>query len=137
MAAVDNAPWYGTVDSGSTLGVDVRDLITVKQSSSSAWSLVFKPQLGCNPRRTPCFAAGAWMNEFVAVTGASKRQMLSCECLRDGVLLLQRVLFAPDIYIVPRRDGRIVISNDEEVGLHPIPVGIQAFTRTERSWLIQ
>jgi len=44
-----------------------------------------------------------------------------------GGLLPQRVLFAPDIYIVPRRDGRIVIgATSEGIYTPQHPVGIQA-----------
>jgi thiazole synthase len=75
-------------------------------------------------------AAGAWSNAlFPLPVRPIKGQMLSVrvpEFVPD--LPLRRVLFGEEIYIVPRRDGRIIVgATIENVGFtpHNTPAGIQ------------
>jgi thiazole synthase len=84
-------------------------------------------------------AAGAWSHELLPLPVRPKKgQMLSVR-VPEGYhseLPLQRVLFAPDIYMVPRRDSRsetlrdrriVIGATSEEVGFTPYntPSGIQ------------
>ncbi|OLP20319.1 glycine oxidase ThiO [Leptolyngbya sp. 'hensonii'] len=76
-------------------------------------------------------ATGAWSADLVPVpVSPTKGQMLSLRVPVDyGELPLQKVLFGPATYIVPRRDGRIIIgATSEEVGFtpHNTPAGMQA-----------
>lgn len=77
-------------------------------------------------------ATGAWSNELLPIPVYPKKgQMLSVRMPSEGStaqLSLQRVLFGPNTYIVPRRDRRIIIgATSEEVGFTPenTPAGIQ------------
>lgn len=68
-------------------------------------------------------ATGAWSQQLVPIPVVPhKGQILSVlvpEAQRDK-LPLQRVLFGEEIYIVPRRDGRIIIgATTEDVGFAP------------------
>lgn len=73
-------------------------------------------------------AAGAWANHLIPVpVQPCKGEMLAVR-LPQNAPPLQRVLFGPGIYIVPRRDGRIVVGATVEPGsftLGNTPQGIQ------------
>ena len=77
-------------------------------------------------------ATGAWSSEFLPLPVSPKKgQMLSVRVppANRANLALQRVLFGSEIYLVPRRDGQIVIgATSEDVGFTPdnTPAGIQA-----------
>lgn len=76
-------------------------------------------------------ATGAWTNQLMPLPLHPKKgQMLSVQVPPDQrqSLPLQRVLYGSNIYIVPRRDGRILIgATVEDVGFapHNTPKGIQ------------
>lgn len=95
-------------------------------------------------------ATGAWSNELLPVPIRPKKgQMLSVQppSLYRQHLPLQRVLYGPDIYVVPRRDGQILIgATVEDVGWtpHNTPGGIQTLLADAirlypeiRDWTIQ
>lgn len=73
-------------------------------------------------------ATGAWSQELLPIPVHPKKgQMLSVR-VTEKELPLKQVLFAPDIYIVPRTDGRIIIgATMEDVGFTPnnTPAGMQ------------
>ncbi len=73
-------------------------------------------------------ATGAWSKELLPIPVHPKKgQMLSVR-VTEKQLPLKQVLFAPDIYIVPRMDGRIIIgATMEDVGFTPYntPAGMQ------------
>ncbi|MBE9179708.1 glycine oxidase ThiO [Oculatella sp. LEGE 06141] len=77
-------------------------------------------------------ATGAWSQALLPVpVQPRKGQMLSVRVPHGlaAELPLQRILFGEEIYIVPRRDGRIVIgATSESVGFTPYntPGGIQS-----------
>jgi thiazole synthase len=68
-------------------------------------------------------ATGAWSNELLPVLVSPKKgQMLSVQAPEGNhqPLPLKRVLYGADIYLVPRRDGRILIgATVEDVGWTP------------------
>jgi thiazole synthase len=67
-------------------------------------------------------ATGAWSNQLLPLPIRPKKgQMLSLQHPQKGQTLpLQRVLYGSDIYIIPRRDGRILIgATAEDVGFSP------------------
>lgn len=81
-------------------------------------------------------AAGAWVNELLPLPVYPKKgQMLSVrvpEMLPE--LPLTRVLYGQDIYIVPKRDRRIVIgASNEDVGFTPHNTPIQIQTLLQRA----
>jgi len=75
-------------------------------------------------------ATGAWSNQLLPLpVRPIKGQMLLVQVPEGNrqPLPLQRVLFGPETYLVPRRDGRILIgATSEDVGwqLHNTPAGI-------------
>ncbi|HEY9725151.1 MAG TPA: glycine oxidase ThiO [Chroococcales cyanobacterium] len=77
-------------------------------------------------------ATGAWSSELLPIPVRPKKgQMLSVQAPQGNSksLPLQRVLYGSDIYIVPRRDGRILIgATVEDVGFlpHNTPAGIHS-----------
>src|SRR5919202_453537 len=76
-------------------------------------------------------ATGAWSSQLLPLPIRPKKgQMLSVQVPQDQrqCLPLQRVLYGSNTYIVPRRDGRILIgATVEDVGFapHNTPKGIQ------------
>jgi thiazole synthase len=76
-------------------------------------------------------ATGAWSKALLPVPiQPCKGQMLAVKAPQTDVgdLPLQQVLFGQEVYIVPRRDGRIVVgATTEEVGFTPYntPAGLQ------------
>jgi glycine oxidase ThiO len=63
-------------------------------------------------------ATGAWSQEVLPIpVQPRKGQMLALQVPSGLLLPLQTVLFAEDVYIVPRRNGRIIIgATSEDVG---------------------
>lgn len=115
-----------------SLGVDIRDNISVQAIQQQQRRVIgVQTSAGVYRAQHYVLATGAWANELLPVPVHPKKgQMLSLrvpEALRNN-LPLQRVLYAPDIYIVPRRDGQIVIgATSEAVGFTPgnTPAGMQ------------
>lgn len=66
-------------------------------------------------------ATGAWCQDLLPIpVSPRKGQMLAMRSLDPTNLPLRTVLFGQDIYIVPRRDGRIVVgATSEDVGFTP------------------
>ncbi len=66
-------------------------------------------------------ATGAWSNELLPVpVKPRKGQLAALITPPDSPYRLHRVLYGEHIYIVPRRDGRIVLgATDEDVGFAP------------------
>ncbi|HBB34828.1 MAG TPA: glycine oxidase ThiO [Cyanobacteria bacterium UBA8803] len=75
-------------------------------------------------------ATGAWANELLPLPVRPKKgQMLSVQMPGSNgqPLPLQRVIFGPETYLVPRRNGQLLIgATSEEVGWQPhnTPAGI-------------
>lgn len=116
------------------LGVDVRDGVTVEaigQRNGQVYAV--RTNSGNFSASHYVLATGAWASDLLPVPVYPKKgQMFS---LRMPALMtgekpvLQRVLFGPDTYIVPRRDGRIVVgATSEEVGFTPgnTPAGMSS-----------
>lgn len=116
------------------LGVDMQEGVMVEailQQQGRVASL--KTNRGDYQAEHYILAAGAWSQALLPVpVQPRKGQMLavrpSSPVGNGADLLLQRVLFGSDIYLVPRQDGRIVIgATSEAVGFTPFntPRGIQ------------
>lgn len=75
-------------------------------------------------------ATGAWSQDLLPIPVIPRKgQMLSVRVPAGHDLPLRTVLFGSDVYLVPRRDGRIVIgATSEAVGFTPdnTPEGTQA-----------
>jgi thiazole synthase len=120
-AQVDNRALFQTLLSAAqNLGVEIREGITVKgiiQQQGEVKGL--QTDAGTVHASLYVLATGAWVNELFALpVRPLKGQMLSVKVpLSTPQLPLSRVLYGDDIYIVPRRDGRIIIgATSEDVG---------------------
>ena len=73
-------------------------------------------------------AAGAWSSELLPVPVTPRKgQMASLITPSDSLYRLNRVLYGEHIYVVPRKDGRIVLgATNEDVGFipHNTPAGV-------------
>jgi thiazole synthase len=114
------------------LGIDIREGVTVTAIQQQQGQVArLKTTDGDFQAEHYILATGAWMQELLPVpVQPRKGQMLALQdspMERSG-LPLQRVLYGEDVYIVPRRDGRIVIgATVEDVGFtpHNTAAGIQ------------
>ena len=114
-----------------TLGVELRDGVTVTGIEQQGGQ-VTAVQTTAGEWRSPHYvlATGAWSQALLPVpVQPRKGQMLSLSPLPGQALdcSLQRILYGQDVYIVPRRDGRIVVgATNEAVGFTPYntPVAI-------------
>ena len=136
--------WYpedGQVDNRSlakalltyshSLGIEIKQGIIVEAIQQRQGKVIgVQTNAGTLCAEHYVFAAGAWSNQlFPLPVSARKGQMLSLR-VPDFIteLPLTRVLFGENIYIVPRRDRRIILgATNEDVGFAPgnTPIGTQ------------
>ncbi|WP_017318289.1 glycine oxidase ThiO [Mastigocladopsis repens] len=131
-AQVDNrALAQALLATAKSLGVELQEGIAVAGIQQQQGQVVgVQTSTGLLRAQHYVLAAGAWSNTlFPLPLRPVKGQMISVkvpEFLPD--LPLTRVLFGEDIYIVPRRDRRIIVGTTvEDVGFtpHNTPAGIQ------------
>ncbi|MEM7712889.1 MAG: glycine oxidase ThiO, partial [Cyanobacteria bacterium P01_A01_bin.68] len=131
-AQVNNRALFQTLlNAAENLGVEIQEGIIVKgiiQQQGEVKGL--QTDAGTLRASKYVLATGSWSNElFPLPVRPVKGQMLSVKVPGfNSELSLSRVLYGEDIYIVPRRDGRIILgATCEEVGFTPgnTPVGIQ------------
>ncbi len=120
-AQVDNRALFQTLLSAAeNLGVEIQEGITVKGIIQQQGQVKgVQTNAGTLHASLYVLATGAWFNElFPLPVRPLKGQMLSVKIPSSGwELPLSRVLYGDDIYIVPRRDGRIIIgATCEDVG---------------------
>lgn len=115
-----------------SLGVQIVEGIEV-QSIQQRQGQVVSVMTNRGEWRSPHYvlATGAWSQALLPVPVAPRKGQMLSVALPPGCteLPLQRVLYGPGVYIVPRRDGRIVIgATSESVGFLPgnTPAGLQA-----------
>lgn len=130
-AQVDNrALTFALRAAAQALGVDIRDVAVEAIEYEQNRVTGVRTAEGMRHSDRYILATGAWSNQLLPIPVSPKKgQMLSVQVPNVGELPLQQVLFAPDIYIVPRQDGRIIIgATVEDVGFvpHNTPAGIQA-----------
>lgn len=144
-ADIVGAHWYpedGQVDNralGRTLriaaqelGVELRDGVVVEAFQQRQGRVIsLRTNAGELRAGHYILATGAWSNQLLPIPVYPKKGQMLCvqvPGVRSGndaslpvsELPLQRVLYSPDTYIVPRRDGRIVIgATSEDVGFAP------------------
>lgn len=112
------------------LGVDLREGVVVEaieQQNKNVCSV--RTSAGVFQATHYVIATGAWSNQLLPIPVQPKKgQMLSVKVpvgLQHSSP--QRVIYGPETYLVPRRDGRIIIgATVEDVGFtpHNTPVGI-------------
>lgn len=113
------------------LGVDIREGVEVEAiEQQNCLIREVRTSAGEFKAEHYVLATGAWSNALLPMPVRPKKgQMLSVQASTDSKPLpLQRVLYGSNIYLVPRRDGRILIgATVEDVGFapHNTPAGIQ------------
>jgi thiazole synthase len=132
-AQVDNrALTLALWSAAESLGVDLHDGIAVEGIlQHQGRAIGVQTSSGNFQSDRYILATGAWSSELLPLPVRPKKgQMLSVKVPESdrSDAILRRVLYGPDIYIVPRRERRIVIgATSEDVGFTPYntPVGIQ------------
>ena len=112
-------------------GVEIQNGITVEGFIQRQQQIVgLRTSAGEKQAAHYVLATGAWSSELLPIpVTPCKGQMLSVRVPLGYAQSqpLQRVLFGQNVYIVPRRDGRIIIgATVEDVGFtpHNTPIGI-------------
>jgi glycine oxidase ThiO len=119
-------------------GVDVREGVAAQALLQSQQQITgIQTAQGIWQAEHYVLATGAWSQGLLPIpVFPRKGQMLSVRVPEVEHLPLRTVLFGPEIYLVPRQDGRIVVgATSEDVGFtpHNTPAGIQALlTRAMR-----
>ncbi|MBW4446838.1 MAG: glycine oxidase ThiO [Spirirestis rafaelensis WJT71-NPBG6] len=114
-----------------SLGVELKEGITVEAIEQQQGQVLgVQTNAGLIRAEHYVLAGGAWSNELLPLPVRPKKgQMLSLR-VPEFVpeLPLKRILYGQDIYIVPRRERRIILgATSEDVGFtpHNTPAGIQ------------
>jgi thiazole synthase len=131
-AQVDNRALFRSLKAAATsLGVELKEGVKVEGIRQHQQQVVgVQTSTGMMTAQHYVLAGGAWSSELVPLPIRPKKgQMFSVRVPEFfPELPLMRVLFGEDIYIVPRRDRRIIIgATVEDVGFtpHNTPGGIQ------------
>ena len=103
------------------LGVTVRDGVTVEGIQQQQQRVVsLKTSMGDIQAEHYILATGAWSKELLPVPVTPRKgQMLSVKVPSGygSTRALQQVLYGSEVYVVPRRDGRILIgATVEDIG---------------------
>ena len=129
---VDNRSLMGClIRATKILGIDVREGVAVRaiQQRNGKVKSIFTSQEELEAEKY-VLATGSWSSQLLPIPlRPVKGQML---CLRmpdraDGFYPLQKILYGDNIYLVPRKDGRLIVgATVEEVGWtpHNTPQGI-------------
>jgi thiazole synthase len=136
-AQVDNrALAQGLRLAAQELGIDIREGVEVEAIEQQN-SLVRQVRTSAGEFQADHYvlATGAWSNALLPIPIRPKKgQMLSVQ-VPEGKrqpLPLQRILYGSEIYLVPRRDGRLLIgATVEDVGFSPhnTPASIHTLLR--------
>ena len=131
-AQVDNRTLaQALLTAAGTLGVELIEGITVEGIGQQQRQVTgVQTNTGVIRAEHYVLAAGAWSSKLLPLPlRPLKGQMLSVRLPEfEPELLLTRILYGQDIYIVPRRDRQIIIgATSEDVGFtpHNTPQGIQ------------
>jgi glycine oxidase ThiO len=119
-------------DASQSLGVKFEDGLEVTKIHHKLERIThLETNLGEITAQHYILATGAWSQQLLQIPVVPRKgQMLSVLVPAEqiGDLPLQQVLFGEEIYIVPRRDGKIIIgATSEDVGFAPqnTPTGVQ------------
>jgi thiazole synthase len=118
-----------------TLGVEIKEGITVEAIRQRQGEVIgLQTNVGNFQGSHYILATGAWSHELLPLPVYPKKGQLLSVGTPDNLpnLPLKRVLFGENIYIVPRKDGTIIIgATMEEVGFtpHNTPVGINSLLK--------
>jgi thiazole synthase len=116
---------------GQLLGINLQEGVAATEIETDRGQVVrVRSSHGDHQAGHYILATGAWSEALLPIPVHPKKgQMLAVQTPAREPLLLQTVLYGSEIYIVPRRDGRIVIgATSEDVGFTPenTPAGVQS-----------
>lgn len=129
---VDNRALFQALQAAvQTLGIEVRDGVTVEYFQQRNGKVTgIKTSAGEFSAAHYVLATGAWSNQLLPVPVFPKKGQMACvrvPLTTHQERPLQRVLYGPSTYIVPRRNGQIIIgATSEDVDFTPgnTPAGI-------------
>jgi thiazole synthase len=112
------------------LGVDIREGVAVEGILQHEGKIVgVQTNAGIERAAHYILATGAWSNELLPIPVSPKKGQMLLVRLPHGKPPLQRILFGDRAYIVPRRNGQIIIgATSEDVGFAPgnTPAGMRS-----------
>ncbi|MEL6814079.1 MAG: glycine oxidase ThiO [Cyanobacteria bacterium J06598_3] len=131
-AQVDNRALMRALKSAILdLGIDLQSGVTVEGFIQRQRQVIgLRTSTGEKQAAHYVLATGAWSGEVLPIPVTPRKGQMLSLCVPTGhpqAQPLRRVLFGEKVYIVPRRDGRIVIgATVEDVGFTPnnTPAGI-------------
>ncbi|MFM1841436.1 MAG: ThiG protein [Cyanobacteriota bacterium] len=131
---VDNRKLVSALrQAAQSLGVHIQEGVNVQAIAQRQRQVTrLLTNQGSYQAETYVLASGSWAKELLPLpVFPVKGQMLALRMPRGDYqpYPLQRVLFGPDTYLVPRRDGRLIVgATVEQVDWQPhnTPAGIQA-----------
>jgi glycine oxidase ThiO len=118
---VDNRALYRALQVATqSAGIEVLEGITIEPFDERPIQELITPQ-GTLQADRYILATGAWSEQLLPIpVQPRKGQMLALQVPPNQPLPLHTVLFGEEVYIVPRRDGRIIIgATSENVGFQP------------------
>lgn len=104
------------------LGVTIQEGVTVQSLVKSSNKIDYlQTTAGEYRANTYVLTTGSWAKELIPLpVRPIKGQMLALRMPEQSPFSLERVLFGPNTYLVPRQDGRLIIgATSEEVGWTP------------------
>jgi glycine oxidase ThiO len=119
---VDNRALYAALQAAVQLAeIEVIEGVAIGNLAGSQFINSLETDRGIFQADRYILATGAWSQELLPVpVQPRKGQMLALQVPATEPLPLKTVLFAEDVYIVPRRDGRIIVgATSEDVGFRP------------------
>ena len=121
---VDNRALVRSLSSASQVGINLRDGVEVTKIERRQGRVThLETNQGDFSAQHYILATGAWSQQLLPIPVIPRKgQMLSVIVPSEqrDKLPLQQVLFGEEIYIVPRRDGQIIIgATSEDVGFAP------------------
>ncbi len=120
----------GLLKAVEILGIELREGVKVEAIAQRQSQVeTVRTNEGDFYAQTYVLTAGAWSSQLYPLpVSPVKGQMLALEMPTGGELPLQRVIYGPQTYLVPRQNGRLIVgATSEKVGYQPhnTPQGIQ------------
>jgi thiazole synthase len=130
---VDNRALMQTLQqTARSLGVEIKEGVTVEAIAQNQGKVdCIRTNQGLFYAKSYIIASGAWTRQLLPLpVDPIKGQMIALKMPRENhqPLPLQRVIFGPETYLVPRQDGKLIIgATTEDVGWTPenTPLGIK------------
>ncbi|AFZ45495.1 thiazole-phosphate synthase [Halothece sp. PCC 7418] len=132
-AQVDNIALMKTLlQAAKANGVEFREGVTVKSIQKQKGRITkIRTSEGILQADHYVLATGSWVKELLPLPVRPVKGQMMCLRMPDQPYPIQRVLFGPNTYLIPRQDGRLIIgATSEEVGWtgNNTPAGIKTLS---------